>query len=477
MFSLITMTISMQLANASTYYMSDVGIRAMGRGGAFIAGADDISAQWYNPSALTRISGMHLQFDVAAVKQQIYFDRLDYPGEGQVIDGNSTDLVTDPITNEALPLPIPHFAFIHDFGIKDLTVLIGFTTPYATGLKFPTGGAQRYSLEDSVVIHTYTGPAVAYQVTPRLSLGFGTSWNYMVVGQSLQVSLQIPNSVCDGQTENPECDIGFDVLTKDPAMFTWNAAATIESLDKRFAGAFMFQPKISVDATGTLAGDFRNNFFHEQGLIKSEVVRDDFVTLNIELPMILKGGVLFRPRYDFEIELAGTFEQWSVLQTLDIQNVDMKIELTELIGDTEITDDISLPTNFKDSFSVRLGWDWDLSKIWNVRQGFLYESTGLKLQYMNPSLIDRQKFGLGLGASWSPNPKWTIDSALFGALMGTWETINSKSKQIAVLVDPFNGAPEASVVTGRDISDGSYRSSNWIGGVSITHHFGQTAKW
>ena len=32
-------------ADASAYYFADVGVRAFGRGGAFIAGADDINAQ------------------------------------------------------------------------------------------------------------------------------------------------------------------------------------------------------------------------------------------------------------------------------------------------------------------------------------------------------------------------------------------------------------------------------------------------
>ena len=89
---------------ASTYYMSDVGIRAMGRGGAFVAGADDISAQWYNPSALTRIHGSHFQIDLMGVKQEMYFDRQDYPGNGPKVDGNPTDLITEPIRNGASSL-------------------------------------------------------------------------------------------------------------------------------------------------------------------------------------------------------------------------------------------------------------------------------------------------------------------------------------------------------------------------------------
>ena len=90
-------TLVLANAQASTYYLSDVGIRAFGRGGAYIAGADDISAQWYNPAALTRINGGHAQFYAAGIKQFINFDRTDYPGEGPLNENNEpTDLDNRP---------------------------------------------------------------------------------------------------------------------------------------------------------------------------------------------------------------------------------------------------------------------------------------------------------------------------------------------------------------------------------------------
>lgn len=474
--SLLPLLLLENAATASTYYLSDVGVRAMSRGGAFVAGADDISAQWYNPAALTRLHGMHFQLDVAGIKQQVYFDRADYPGIGPTVDGEPTDLITAPIQNTAPPLPIPHFGFIHDFGNPNLTVLLGFTTPYATDIKFPKGGAQRYSLEDSIVIHTFTGPAVAYKVTPQISLGFGTSWNYMIVGQEMQVALQVPFAPCDGQTEDPQCDVGFEAFTKDAKMFTWNLSAMVESQDQRFAAAIMFQPQIQYNATGWLKADFSNNLFYENGFILSETSEDDFVTVEATLPIIVRSGVLFRPEENLEVELSAVYEGWSVLQALHVRDVNMTIEMSDLLGDAEITDDITLPTNFQDSISLRLGWDWDISNRWSLRNGMLFESTGVKPAYMSPSLVDRNKYGLGVGGSWNPSPKWTFDAGLFGAFLGKWNNTGSKNRQLTVQVDPF-GDEGAKVVEGRAVSDGIYRSSTWVGGVSVIHHFGQTDRW
>src|SRR5580700_4663088 len=39
-------------AQAAGLYFSDRGVRPLGRGGAFVAGADDLGAIWYNPAGI-----------------------------------------------------------------------------------------------------------------------------------------------------------------------------------------------------------------------------------------------------------------------------------------------------------------------------------------------------------------------------------------------------------------------------------------
>ena len=51
-------------ASAGGFYLMDRGVRAGGRGGAFVAGADDPESLYYNPAGL-RYSGRQLLFDAA----------------------------------------------------------------------------------------------------------------------------------------------------------------------------------------------------------------------------------------------------------------------------------------------------------------------------------------------------------------------------------------------------------------------------
>src|ERR1700691_3535901 len=46
----VTLSVGAGEARASGLYFSDRGVRPLGRGGAFVAGADDLGAIWYNPA-------------------------------------------------------------------------------------------------------------------------------------------------------------------------------------------------------------------------------------------------------------------------------------------------------------------------------------------------------------------------------------------------------------------------------------------
>jgi long-chain fatty acid transport protein len=474
------------LTNASTYYLSDVGIRAFSRGGAFVAGADDISAQWYNPAALTRIHGGRVQFYTAGVKQYIGFDRADYLGEGPLDEnGNETDLITPYISNQAPLLPIPHLGFAHDFGVDNLTVLFGFTTPYATDVSYDAGGPQRYSMVDSVVIHTFTGPSIAYKFADWVSVGVGLSWNLLVVGQERTVALKIEPGICSGETEDTRCDVGFEARAQDNAAFAWNMGLLLEPPNEKWAVGFMWQPKINFNPTGFLAADFTGNYYYEDsdngglGIIKSQTTRDDDVNIEFSMPNIIKGGILFRPNNKLEIELATVYEAWSSLQSLTITDVNLQIEMSEIFGSAEITDDIILPTNFNDSYSVRLGWEWDFSDTLTIRNGYLFETTGQNEQVMNVGLVDKNKYGYGLGASWFPYNKHgqqrlALDVGLFQSFLGNWEVSDSNSAQIAVEVDLSDLSEGASteVVDGRIVGDGAYSSSALLFGLGLSYTFG-----
>ena len=98
---------------ASAYYFSDIGVRGFARGGAFIAGADDLTALYYNPAALTRLERPQIMLNVAGVQQSVNFQRTNAPGLGayDAETGGYSNTNFKAIENTAPPFAIPHFGF------------------------------------------------------------------------------------------------------------------------------------------------------------------------------------------------------------------------------------------------------------------------------------------------------------------------------------------------------------------------------
>ena len=105
MIGALLLTVLPSTAFSAGFYALDEGIRAIGRAGAFTAGADDLTAQYYNAAALKNQTGTAFMFDLAAVQQAVTFDHRD------ITDIDEADYNYDPVKNQALPMPVPTISF------------------------------------------------------------------------------------------------------------------------------------------------------------------------------------------------------------------------------------------------------------------------------------------------------------------------------------------------------------------------------
>ena len=448
-------------AHAGGYYFADVGVRSFSRGGAFIAGADDLTAMYYNPAALIRVDTGQVTLNLAGVDQAIWFDRLDY--EGEAADGS--DLITDPIINAAPAYVIPHLEVAHTFGLKDTTFAFGFNPPYAPDLSYPADGPQRYSLIDTVIIQTITGPSVAHQINPWLSVGLGASWNVLYVQQELKVTL---STNLDQELENR--DVGFEVQATDLGSLGFNGGLLIEPPEGKWAVGAMVIPPIKFDAEGEMVANFAGNFYYEDlPVLLNEISKDEDITVKVTMPLIVKTGALVRPTEAIEIEAAFVWEGWSSLDDLVVTDLDMLLETQENsfgIEDVVITDDVVLPLGYINVWSVRLGGQVDIGDRGVVRLGGLYETSAIPDESLSPAGVDSNKVGLGFGGTFGITDNLELDAGVFRGFYQRREIRNSEVTQIAV--DPLTG----DVVDGRVIGDGDYEASLLIAGGGLNWRFG-----
>jgi long-subunit fatty acid transport protein len=132
-------------------------------------------------------------------------------------------------------------------------------------------------------------------------------------------------------------------------------------------------------------------------IVTEPEVNDDDVLLEIRMPPIVRIGGLVRPGAGWEVELDASWEGWSTVQALALEDVYLDIPTR---GDEPmvVDDDIPLAITLRDAFSVRLGAEVDRGAE-ALRAGLFFESSAVEAEYASVQVPDGPKVGWGLGAT------------------------------------------------------------------------------
>ena len=468
-------------AVASAYYNLDSGTRSLGRGGAFVVGADDLTGMYYNPAALGNIDHTTIRVDAWAINQYVRFDRADEPGEDGVM-GTEDDLAFEPVQNEAGWFPIPNAGAAFRLGglspaLKDTVLAVGLYTPTAPTFDYPDDGPQRYSLMDSLVWQIFYGASVAHKIGP-VTLGLGLNYTVLRVEESLAVT-----TVKDG-TDNAANDVRLDIAAWDTNQISWNAGVNVRPTDWLEIGASV-QPAIAYVGKGTMTATFSpDHSFLTQ--LEGDTFTDDSILLDVTTPWVLKAGVQVRPSDSVRVEADFNYTTWGQLEELQVHpcaeegcaDGGMKLHVAEdsILYDTvqeiEVTDDVAIPTGFSNAFSIRAGGDWRANNWLEARAGLNYESSAVSDALQGVSVVDGAKFGFGLGATAHVAKRWAFDVAISEQFILGRTITDSELSQIVIDVSDIQ-AP--SVGTGKIIGNGQYASRLTYAGIGATVYFGGTS--
>jgi long-chain fatty acid transport protein len=369
-------------ASAGGYFYSDSGIVATGRGGAFVAGADNQFAQYYNPAGLIRVEDPTVNVGWSGVQQGVTFRRAKPDGGFYA-----------PVENEAGPFDVPEIGFVTPLGDR-VALAVGFYSPFAPSSLYPEEGPQRYSIKDTLIYQFSIGPSAAFRVHEMLTLGVGLQWTYLQVGETVDVTVS--------GIDDPAGDIAVEARVDDP--FTPNAnAGLLFEPHQAISFGFAAQPPTVFSARGTGSLDFTGSAL-EPLLTQSRYVDED-VALALGIPWVLRGGVAVRPlpeRDLLEVEVAVVWQDWSSLDDLVISDIDVRVESDSPFvpeDQRQVDDTIALPAGLKDTVSLRLGAESRLNELLEVRAGGFWESAALAEDEVSVTLVDTPKVQLGGGAS------------------------------------------------------------------------------
>lgn len=402
------------------------GVRALSLAGAFVAGAEEANALWYNPSRLDQTS---VAFELGAVDTSATFT----PPDGTAV------------SNSATPLLNPTLGAI--FRVNDtLSLALGAYAPYSGQLAFPEDGPQRYSLTANDHTTLLVLNVAAAVRLGRLRLGAGLQ---NVMAHVKQRSVLSSYTGLFGAPDDPSLDTLSNLDLNDPFTLSANAGASFE------AGPFTFGLALQLPYTVSGEAKFQVRL-GESVFLDPVVVEGDSARFELPFPLMVRAGVLWQATPDLKVELAANFENWSVQEELVVDPTG-RIRLRNVpgIGDYQLGP-LVIPRQMQDTWSFHLGSDFAVWEGLHLRGGGFYETAGFADATTNVSQLDGTKLGLALGASYRLG-NFRFDLAASRIFQFTRDITDSDVRQL----NPTN--PEQALVVG----NGRYEAGYWVGGIGV----------
>jgi long-chain fatty acid transport protein len=462
---------SARSADAAGLYFSDRGVRPMGRGGAFVAGADDLGAVWYNPAGLAD-AGTSFLFDASWLHFTDTYTRV-----LQVVDnGGAYQRVTSPTVSGDTPiLPLPTIAASWVFGDDhEFTAAAGVLAPYIALTAYPSTvdgqpSPARYSLGSyNGSIAAIPGVWLAYKPIEQLRFGLG----FLAFTGKFQSTITFNANPQDRILCAPECpdfdanaqlDINPIFAPSGSAGVTWVPTPAV-----RFGASGQLPMVISAPATIKMQMPASSLF--DQAYQNGTSAHVRFV-----LPGIVRAGVELRPlrpsrrnpsKPDLRIEASYVREFWSAEQSVDITPHGMSIDGVSGFPPMRIPA-LSIPRGFVDSTSLRLGGELEYTLggyRLATRIGVSHETSAVPTALLNLSAMDFDKWTASLGGAIYIGKRWRFDGVWAHTFVGSVWVDPSIAQFPRINPIPGNAKPEY-------VNGGTYNAAADLFGVGLNYLF------
>ena len=382
--------------------IGDLGAHAEGRSGAFAAKADDLSAIEYNPAGLTSIGST-----------QIYLsNRFGYAVEefsrqtATAVNGDAIPF--DSVSNEhPWQLLDPMIGVASNFGLENWAFAIGaYAPPGIATQHFPEDGGQRFMLIERDVKILYYNLSVAWKFKNLFGLGASLQW---VDAASIKLSLIVNGNTSEfNQPDGGNMDMLTTVTGADHFGFSGILGAWVKPLPFLHLALSGRVAPTTIKADCKIAVD----------VVHDDVINDDDmtitrggsevddVTLSMKLPPMARFGVRYirmKGKQElFDVELDVTYEAWHVMDRYTLDGEGLEVDIDGDFGSVDPIpiDKIYLNKQWKDTFSVRLGGDYNLlDNHLTLRAGAFFESGSKNDSYAYVDFYASHRVGGSVGAT------------------------------------------------------------------------------
>ena len=388
---------------------------ASGQGSAY-AGAsalgEDASTIYFNPAAMTRLSGQQI-----VIAGHVVSPNADFTNNG------STDAFGQPLSgansSTGDPAFIPNFYYSAELP-NEIYVGVGVNVPYGLATEYDDGWVGRYHALKSEITSVNINPSIAWTATDKISVGFGISIQYL--------DLELTNNIdsfgacaqldpaggagCAAQGLTPELGVASQdshvKLDGDSLEIGWNTGILIDVDDKSRLGIayrsaikhnvsgntdYTLHPTLQAFADAASAVDPN---FNPLGF---QILQDGTLEATAEMPETFSVSFVSDINTKWTVLFDWTWTGWSSLDTITI------VQAGGVPGREPTLDLEYANTN---RYSVGVNYHHNNKLVY--RGGLAFDETPIRSpEQVSARIPGNDRTWLSLGMGYAPSPGWSFD--------------------------------------------------------------------
>lgn len=345
-------------------------------GGATVANGAEAASLANNPALITELEGTQLQVGATVVVADAT----------TTVNGDSRSLDRNLI-------PVPNFYITHKWS-DDISLGLGGFTRFGLGGEYQdyaTWAGSKYAYKMNLETFSLT-PTIAIKANEEFSMAMGLE--AMIIGFSQEAMLIPMDSTSRFKLSGSGVNWGgnFSFLYKPKWAEKWALGA-------------MYRTKVKTDLTGRVRTGGNPILGMTTPPYNFNLINADVIG-SIVLPDSITAGLSFKPtdKWTFETGIVGTF--WSSYDQILIQ-------YTGEDADRPVIHNLK---NYKDTFRVNFGTQYQINDTWAVRAGYVFDKSPINEKAMDTMVPVDDRHIASIGAGYTTNA-WTID-AYYGRIFG-----------------------------------------------------------
>jgi long-chain fatty acid transport protein len=327
--------------------------------------ADSAATVWYNPAGMTQLEG----FTATAGAHLLFINSRQFDrGSTRTVPGLPAPIPTGGSDGGNPFNPVVFVPTLYGtLQLTDrLTAGIGVNAPFGLRVDYDDGWFGRYDSLRSELVTYNVQPSLAWKISDSVSIGGGINLQYI----EAELTNALPNLsplVADGRAR----------VEGDDVSLGWNVGLLVGSGPARFG--VHYRSRVKHELKGS---------FETSGLVGPLAGANRRVDARapITLPDNLSFSATVTPAPG--VRLLGTVEwtNWSLFDAIRVQDAN---------GGPISTSE----QNYKDSWSVHFGGEYDVTNQWTLRAGIATDSTPTVDDFRTSRVPDGDRTWLSAGAT------------------------------------------------------------------------------